>query len=151
MALVALSRTPGLPISGGSTAGVGRRYRCLRPFVLLAGVLALLLSFVACGSGGNSGNASTPPPPPPPPPLHHQVVLTWESSASPGVIGYYVYRASASGGPYTRITSQTLADAAYTDPSVVADNTYYYVVTSLSDNGLESTYSNEASATIPSP
>ena len=143
MVPVASLRARVLPTSGGATAAVGSRHVRPKLFALLAATLAGLLTWLACGSGSNSGNTPVPP--------QHRVVLSWESSASVGVVGYFVYRASTSGGPYTRITGQPVDDTTYTDRLVVADGTYYYVVTSLSDNGMESVYSNEASATIPSP
>jgi fibronectin type 3 domain-containing protein len=34
---------------------------------------------------------------------------------------------------------------------VAAGTSYYYVVTAVDENGIESIFSNEASATIPSP
>ena len=41
--------------------------------------------------------------------------------------------------------------ASYTDTTVLAGETYYYVVTSVNSTGEESSYSNQASITIPNP
>jgi fibronectin type 3 domain-containing protein len=39
----------------------------------------------------------------------------------------------------------------YSDNTVSAGQTYYYVVTAIDDTGAESVYSNQAQATVPSP
>jgi hypothetical protein len=88
-----------------------------------------------------SGNGTAPP--------THSVSLSWTDGGS-GVVGYNVYRGSSSGGPYNKITSGN-PTAAYTDNSVVAGQSYYYVATALDGSGMESAYSNEAQATVPSP
>jgi hypothetical protein len=81
-------------------------------------------------------------------PTSHKAVLNWTPSTSP-VSGYNVYRGSQKGGPYTKITSSLVPGSTYTDLSVQAGLTYYYVVTSVESNGVESTYSSEISGTIP--
>jgi hypothetical protein len=83
-------------------------------------------------------------------PPQHGVSLSWGNSGS-GTVGYNVYRGSASGGPYSKINSALDATAAYSDDSVVAGQTYYYVATAVDGSGMESPYSNEAQAVIPSP
>jgi fibronectin type 3 domain-containing protein len=64
-------------------------------------------------------------------------------------MGYNVYRSTVSGGPYARITSGPRASLSYTDGTVSAGNSYFYVVTAVEGNGTESTYSNQAQALIP--
>ena len=78
----------------------------------------------------------------------HDVSLRWDPSISSGVLGYNVYRASGSGGPYTRLNSSIVAATNYTDTAVQSGQTYYYVVTASSGD-LESAYSNEIAAVIP--
>jgi hypothetical protein len=78
-----------------------------------------------------------------------QVALTWTSSLSTGIAGYNVYRATTSGGLYTKINSATVTASAFTDMTVVSGTTYYYVVTSVDSGSLESVFSNEVSATAP--
>jgi Domain of unknown function (DUF4082)/Abnormal spindle-like microcephaly-assoc'd, ASPM-SPD-2-Hydin len=78
----------------------------------------------------------------------HKAVLSWTPSTSV-VSGYNVYRGSQKGGPYTKITSSLVPGSTYTDLNVQAGLTYYYVVTSVESNGMESTYSSEISGTIP--
>jgi fibronectin type 3 domain-containing protein len=80
----------------------------------------------------------------------HDVILTWVASTvptgAPAVNGYNVYRGTTSGG-------ETLLAAignvtTYTDSSVAANTTYFYVVTATSTAG-ESGKSNEVSVGIP--
>jgi hypothetical protein len=77
----------------------------------------------------------------------HSVSLSWNADTSP-VQGYYVYRGGQSGGPYTKISALQPVTS-YTDASVVSGQTYFYVVTALGTNSLESAFSNQAIATIP--
>jgi hypothetical protein len=81
----------------------------------------------------------------------HSVTLTWKGSSSSNVTGYNVYRGAASGGPYTKINSSLLTTTTYTDATVDAGQTYYYVATAVNSQGLESADSNQAEAVIPSP
>ncbi len=81
-------------------------------------------------------------------PVSHSVALSWTASTST-VTGYNVYRGSVSGGPYTKQNSALIAAINYTDSTVQSGQTYYYVVTSVDSSGMESTYSNQVSATIP--
>ena len=81
----------------------------------------------------------------------HYVVLNWVASSSANVAGYNVYRASTSGGPYTKVSSSLIASLTFSDSVVAAGNTYYYVSTAVDTSNNESAYSNEAAATVPSP
>lgn len=79
----------------------------------------------------------------------HSVSLTW--SASSGAVGYNIYRGGVSGGPYSMINAALDASTSYTDSSVAAGTTYYYVVTAVDSSSNESGYSNQATAVVPSP
>jgi fibronectin type 3 domain-containing protein len=79
----------------------------------------------------------------------HDVTLNWNASVSSGVAGYNVYRGSVSGGPYARMNSSPVTITSYNDNGVQPGQTYFYVVTSLSLNNVESSYSNEVMAPIP--
>lgn len=79
----------------------------------------------------------------------HSVTLNWIASAS-SVVGYNVYRATQSGGPYTLINPALQSGTSYADLSVQAGQTYYYVVTAV-NGGTESAFSNQATAAVPSP
>lgn len=77
------------------------------------------------------------------------VVLSWAASTS-SVVGYNVYRGTTSGGPYSsKLTSSPVAALTFTDSSVLAGKTYYYVVTAVNPSGVESADSSPASATVP--
>jgi hypothetical protein len=77
------------------------------------------------------------------------VALGWTASTS-SVIGYNVYRGTATGGPYSsRLTSSPVASTQFTDSAVQSGQTYYYVVTSVDSSDAESVYSGQATATIP--
>ena len=80
----------------------------------------------------------------------HSVSLSWTDSGS-GIVGYNVYRSSISGGPYAKINSALDSTTTYTDTSVLAGKTYYYVTTSVNGSGMQSGYSNQARAVVPSP
>jgi len=80
----------------------------------------------------------------------HNVSLSWTGSTST-VVGYNVYRGTQSGGPYVGLNGSPNATTAYTDNSVQAGQTYYYVVTAVDSAGTESVYSNQAQAVVPTP
>ena len=80
----------------------------------------------------------------------HSADLTWDASQDP-VIGYNVYRGATSGGPYTQINPVLDASTSYTDTTVQAGATYYYVATAVNSDNQESAPSNEVKVLIPSP
>jgi hypothetical protein len=77
----------------------------------------------------------------------HSVSLSWVPSVS-SVQGYYVYRGPKNGGPYSKLSTLD-AGLAYTDANVVSGQTYYYVVTALGTDNVESGDSNQVVAVIP--
>lgn len=79
----------------------------------------------------------------------HTVSLSWNASTSQNVVGYNVYRGTASGGPYGKINASLDPNTNYTDGTVVNGQTYYYVATAVDSNNQESTYSNQTQAVIP--
>ena len=81
-------------------------------------------------------------------PVSHSVTLTWTASTS-AVSGYNVYRSTVSGGPYTKLNSSLIAATTYTDSTVQASTTYFYVVTSVDSSNVESANSTEVSVTVP--
>jgi Cep192 domain 4 len=80
----------------------------------------------------------------------HSVSLTWRE-ADPSVVGYDIYRGKIHGGPYERINTALEASTNYTDYTVGAGTTYYYVTTAVDGAGQQSAYSNETKAVIPNP
>jgi Abnormal spindle-like microcephaly-assoc'd, ASPM-SPD-2-Hydin/Cep192 domain 4/HYDIN/CFA65/VesB-like, Ig-like domain len=89
-----------------------------------------------------TGNGTAPPP--------HSVALSWTKSTSSNIASYNIYRGT-SPGSYSKIASVLAPSTAYTDSSVTHGQTYYYVTTAVDSSNQESTYSNQATAVIPSP
>ncbi len=90
-----------------------------------------------------SGNATTAP--------QHSVDLTWQAAPGSGVVGYNVYRGSEPSGSYSKISSALEGGTTYTDSTVAAGQTYFYVTTAVDGSGNESGFSNHAKAVIPTP
>ena len=80
----------------------------------------------------------------------HSVYLSWNPGDA-NVVGYNVYRSTASAGPFQEINTALDSSTNYTDYSVVSGATYYYVTTEVNAAGQESGYSNEVPAVIPTP
>ena len=79
----------------------------------------------------------------------HTVGLSWADNATT-VAGYNVYRGTNSGGPYvSKLTTSPTTSTQFTDTGLQSGLTYYYVVTAVDSNGVESVYSNQATASIP--
>ena len=108
---------------------------------ILSSNLSTPASIDVSGAGVTSGTSS------PLPPVQHSVALSWDPSAS-SVTGYRVYRDDGSG--FLPLTSVS-ADLTYTDATVVSGTTYHYAVTAVDAVGDESSFSNEATAVIPTP
>ena len=87
--------------------------------------------------------------PPPPSPVQatptNSIEITWGEVAS--AAGYNIYRSTTSGFGYQKLNNTLITGTTYHDQDTVPGTTYYYVVTSVSAAGLESSYSEEASAT----
>ena len=81
----------------------------------------------------------------------HSASLTWVASPSTGVVGYNIYRGTASGGPYTQLNSTPVSAVTYQDSSVLGGQKYYYVVKAVGSGNTLSVASNEIVATVPSP
>jgi fibronectin type 3 domain-containing protein len=60
-----------------------------------------------------------------------------------------VYRGTAQAGPFSEINTALDSTTNYTDYTVAAGTTYYYVTTEVNAQGEESAYSNEVQAVIP--
>jgi hypothetical protein len=75
------------------------------------------------------------------------ITLAWEPVADGDLYRYEVYRADVSGGPYTKLANVLAPETAYTDWSVTANATYYYVVLATDTSFNRSAYSNELQAT----
>jgi hypothetical protein len=78
----------------------------------------------------------------------YSVNLIWNSASD--VVGYNVYRSTATNGAYSKINSALNSTTAYTDTTVVSGQTYYYAATSVNASGQESTLSTPAvEAVVP--
>jgi HYDIN/CFA65/VesB-like, Ig-like domain len=107
---------------------------------ILSSNLSAPASIDVTGAGITSGTTSSPP-------VQHSVALSWDASAS-SVTGYRVYRDDGSG--FLPLTS-VIASLTYTDATVTSGATYHYAVTAVDAGGDESSFSNQATAVIPTP
>lgn len=79
--------------------------------------------------------------------VEHSATLAW-TSGDPTTVSYNVYRSAVSGSGYAKELTGASA-LTYTDSSVQAGSTYFYVVTAVNAAGEESAYSNQVAAAIP--
>jgi hypothetical protein len=77
----------------------------------------------------------------------YSIELSWSSVT--GAVGYNVYRSTTQGIGYVKINIDPVTGTSYLDENTTPGATYYYVVTSLNSAGVESSYSPEASCTVP--
>jgi glucosylceramidase len=77
---------------------------------------------------------------------YSQVALSWSSVA--GATGYYVKRATTSGGPYATMANP--AAGSYTDTGMATGTAYYYVISAVTA-GAEGPNSSEAAVTTLPP
>ncbi len=113
---------------------------------LVAGASALPAPLKLAVSGSASATSTGSPAPA----SSHAVTLDWNPSSS-SVAGYHVYRGGAPGGPYSRITGSMVSALNFKDIEVQSGGRYFYVVTALGADGIESPFSNEVDADIPNP
>jgi hypothetical protein len=126
--------------------------------IAAGGSLPFSVTFTPQSSGTDSATlsfASNAANSPPPESLagtgiaqQYSVNLSWDPSTSK-VNGYNVYRGGKSGGPYGKLNSSLDSTTSYTDSSVAASQTYYYVTTAVNSSGQESAYSNQVEVVIP--
>jgi fibronectin type 3 domain-containing protein len=95
------------------------------------------------GTGTSSNTAPTPAPAP-------TATLKWDSAANSGAASYRVYFGNASRS-YLQARGSGVevgANTQYVAAGLQQGLTYYFSVTSVDGNGIESAYSNEAQKTI---
>jgi len=78
----------------------------------------------------------------------HSVALSWSASSST-VAGYNVYVSPSSAGPYSLLNSSPVPSTSYVDTNVLAGDTYYFRITSVSPSYQESAPSATVQAVIP--
>jgi Abnormal spindle-like microcephaly-assoc'd, ASPM-SPD-2-Hydin len=80
--------------------------------------------------------------------VNHSVTLSWAASTST-VSGYNIYRTTVSGSGFAKVNSGLIPSLTYTDTTVQAGTTYYYVATAVDAGGDESADSNQVTAVVP--
>lgn len=126
----------------------------LRRLVCHALLIAAASALAACGGGssggGDPGGGNGPVPIAPTGvtaiAADAQISLSWNSVS--GATGYYANRATAPGGPYTRLTPA--ATPSFIDTGLVNGTTYYYVITAYNAAGIGA-QSSQVSATPIAP
>jgi hypothetical protein len=130
----------GLTVSPNQTATVSATFT---PFTIgsLAGSLTItsnaVNSPVTIALSGTGVSSST-----------HSVALSWTASSS-SVAGYNVYVSPSSAGPYSLLNSSPVPNTSYVDTNVLAGDTYYFRITSVSTSYQESAPSATVQAVIP--
>lgn len=148
-----------LTISGVTVSGTGFSASGVTPGLILApGQTATLTVQFAPSTTGNAtgsvsvaSNATASPTTISLSGSSHSVALLWTASTSAGVTGYYVYRGTTA-GQYTKLNPTAPVSATqltFTDTNVQSGTTYYYAVSAVDSSNVESSYSNQAMATIP--
>lgn len=123
----------------------------------------LILSLISCSStGSNDGEDIESEPPadttPPDTPINlsatsddRKILLKWDAVDAGDLAGYNVYRSTSSISGTSTLTpindSGLVNTASFTDESVQNGTTYYYRVTSVDNEGNESTPSIEVEST----
>ncbi len=110
-------------------------------------VIPAVLSPSGFGQGGPQSNSRHNPDAKP---KAHSVDLKWKASPSV-VVGYNVYRADKSAGPYTKLNSSPVPKTNFKDTTVQAGHTYFYRVAAVDAKGGESGFTNQIKAAVPSP
>jgi fibronectin type 3 domain-containing protein len=77
-----------------------------------------------------------------------RVFLTWNENKESDLVGYHVYRSTASSKDYERLTEKPLLRTTYSDEAVKTDATYYYVIRAVDKAGNESARSAEKKAFV---
>jgi hypothetical protein len=84
-------------------------------------------------------------------PVQHSVSLAWDPSPSTDVVSYVVYRRTGSSGSFTKVGSTSNTATTFTDTTVQGNQTYFYQVTCIDSNNLESDVDGPVTATTPGP
>ncbi|MBI2919215.1 MAG: S8 family serine peptidase [Chloroflexi bacterium] len=73
--------------------------------------------------------------------------LSWNASTELDLAGYHVYRATTSGGPYTKVNSSLVSANTFASAGLTNGTTYFYAVTAVDTSGNESAGSAQVSGT----
>ena len=74
---------------------------------------------------------------------HGSIMLTWNANTEGDLAGYNVYRSTTPGGGYTLQNGSLLSSPEFTDTDVQYYTMYYYVVTAVDTDAMETAYSGE--------
>ncbi len=77
--------------------------------------------------------------------------VLWDPTPEADRVGYHVYRADASNGPYVRVDPDLLVHSVFRDTGLLPSRRYYYRVTAVDRTRLESTPSVAAAASTNPP
>jgi hypothetical protein len=84
-------------------------------------------------------------------PVQHSVSLAWDPSPSTNVVTYVVYRRTGTTGSFLKVGSTSDTVTTFTDSTVQGNQTYFYEVTCIDSNNLESNVDGPVTATTPGP
>jgi rhamnogalacturonan endolyase len=76
----------------------------------------------------------------------YAIKLFWNKVNGENIAGYNIYRSETSGSGYALLNGDLLTDISYLDEPLFGSKIYYYVVTSVDTNLIESFYSEEVVA-----
>jgi hypothetical protein len=80
------------------------------------------------------------------------VHMSWDASTQPvgvTVVGYNVFRGTATGGPYTLLNTSLVLQTSYIDTTTTSGTTYFYVVTAVDPDGIQSIFSSQLTVKAP--
>jgi fibronectin type 3 domain-containing protein len=77
-----------------------------------------------------------------------RVFLTWNENKERDLAGYRIYRSVSSDKNYEVLTEKLLTRTTFSDETVKAGTTYYYIVTAVDTSGNESARSAERKAFV---
>ncbi len=84
-------------------------------------------------------------------PVQHSVSLAWDPSPSTNIVSYVVYRRTGATGSFTKVGSTSNTVMTFTDTTVQGNQTYFYQVTCVDSNNVESSVDGPVTATTPGP
>ena len=113
-----------------------RFHRVSRILLISLALPVLFIAGCAGVTGPNNGSGG------------HSVALSW-TPATADVKAYNVYRSESLAGPFQRLQTVQAPSNTFIDIEVTAGITYYYVVTSIASDDMESSDSVPAIAAVP--
>jgi fibronectin type 3 domain-containing protein len=102
-----------------------------------------LLMMTACSSAGSTPISEITTP------TGEAATLSWDASGRADLAGHKIYRATAPGAYGAPIAAVPVNVTDYTVTGLEAGTTYFFSVTAYNADGVESSFSNEVSKTIP--